>query len=63
MEFLMKNFKIAEINIDFKKRRFGKAKGAKLRFLLRSIFDIILLWFIKGIRFRISNKNSITILD
>ena len=63
IELLLRNFKIAEINVNFKKRRRGKAKGAKLKFLLRSIFDIFILWFKKGLNFRLNNKNKITYLN
>ena len=63
MEFLLKNFKIAEVEIDFKKRKRGKAKGAKLKFLIRSIFDIVILWFKKGINFRLNNTNKIIYLN
>lgn len=62
IEFLLKNLKIAEVKVDFKKRKYGKAKGAKLKFLISSVIDIFKLWFSKGIYFRLNNKNSITYL-
>ena len=46
---LMQNYRIAEVNINFKKRKLGTAKGAKLKFLARSIYDILTLWLSKGL--------------
>jgi dolichol-phosphate mannosyltransferase len=62
IEFLLKNLKIAEVKIDFKKRKYGKAKGAKLKFLISTILDIFILWFRKGVYFRLNNKKKIIYL-
>lgn len=63
INLIEKKYKIYEIEVNFIKRKFGKAKGAKLISIFKSIKDILFFWFERGLEFRFRKKKGLESLS
>ena len=59
INLIEKGYKIFEVEVNFFKRKYGEAKGAKIISILRSVKDIFIFWTHRGIKFRLMNKTKL----